>query len=582
MPAAQPRRAPLFLTWDERYRVVRRIGAGGFATVYEAVDLETDLSVAMKVIEEQGAVGQRVLREVEAAQTLDHPGIVALLDFFSDGERSFLVWELVQGESLAVAGESLRDRDALAAIAQVFEAIAYAHSMGVVHRDIKPANVMIDDAGEIKVMDFGIAQLSGAETLTAEGEMIGTVAYMSPEQAASRRVGPPTDVYSAGVLLYELLAGRNPLRGATAAETLGNVLAARLPSLRELRPDLPRELTDLVDGCCDATPARRPTAADVALSLHDLAGRVRGRRFDAQRLAAPFTRLGSLGERASGAVLAGLTAWAVAGWLPAYPDGWRLPLAVSLGALWFVLPRLGLAALLGSLAFPLFNISLGAGAVYLAFAVAAFLLARRRPLGFLWGTLALALLPLHAVLVAPAAAALVFGRRRGPLVAAWAGAATYFAVRISADADAPFAVYQTPDALARRFVRAGGVFDVVDVASGALVVWPLLFQMLVWAGLALGIALAAGQASVERRLWVWAGSFAAAFIAYRVVTVVVWDLPAPPGRLALDVTVAALLTLVPVVVGRVAGAAPDAAGDADDEYGGRRGEYAGEAAVADR
>ena len=229
MPAAQPRRAPLYLTWDERYRVVRKIGAGGFATVYEAVDLEVDQLVAMKVIEEQGAVGQRVLREVEAAQTLDHPGVVALLDFFSDGERSFLIWELVEGESLAVAGEGLRDRDAVAAIAQVFDAIAYAHSMGVVHRDIKPANVMIDDSGEVKVMDFGIAQLSGAETLTAEGEMIGTVAYMSPEQAASRRVGPPTDVYSAGVVLYELLAGRNPLRGATAAETLGNVLASRLP-----------------------------------------------------------------------------------------------------------------------------------------------------------------------------------------------------------------------------------------------------------------------------------------------------------------------------------------------------------------
>ena len=104
----------------------------------------------------------------------------------------------------------------------------------------------------------------------------------------------------------------------------------------------------------------------------------------------------------------------------------------------------------------------------------------------------------------------MFGRRRGALVAAWAGAATYFAVRVAAQADAPFAVYQAPDALARRFVRADGLFDVVDLAAGALVVWPLLVQMLVWAGLALGIACAVRQTSVERRLWVWAGSLAAA------------------------------------------------------------------------
>ena len=187
------------------------------------------------------ALSARIVREVEAAASLDHPNIVALYDWFADGEGSILVWELVRGDSLDELGHELSDGDVVAVGVELLDALAYAHSQGIVHRDVKPQNVMLDDDGHVKVMDFGIAHLMDSDTLTGDGDVIGTIAYMSPEQAAGRRVQPPSDVYSAGMVLYELLAGAHPLRGDTPAETLSNVAGARLPSLATLRPDLPDE-----------------------------------------------------------------------------------------------------------------------------------------------------------------------------------------------------------------------------------------------------------------------------------------------------------------------------------------------------
>ncbi len=331
MPASSYDRTPLFTDWRDRYEVVAKIGAGGSAEVYEAVDLESERDVALKVIDERGALAGRVVREVEAARALDHPGIVALLDFFSDGRRSFLVWELVRGQSLAELAGELRDDEAVLAAAQLCDALAYAHAKGVVHRDVKPQNVMIDGRGVVKVMDFGIAHLSGADTLTAEGELLGTVAYMSPEQAAGRRVGPPTDVYSAAVLLYELLAGNNPVRGATAGETVGNIIGGRIAPLEQLRPDLPRELSDVVAAACATRAVERPSAAETAEALRALAERVSGggRRLRPGRLLAPLRRLEVVASRGLGAALAGAGLAMLVARLPAYPPSWTLPLALA-------------------------------------------------------------------------------------------------------------------------------------------------------------------------------------------------------------------------------------------------------------
>ncbi|HSL95390.1 MAG TPA: serine/threonine-protein kinase, partial [Thermoleophilia bacterium] len=229
----------------ERYEVLRRLGSGGFADVFEARDRETGERVALKVLREGSTMPARAAREIEAASALDHPAIVALRDTVTAGGRVCLVWELVEGEALDQLQGELGDADAVAVAAELFDGLGFAHSQGVIHRDVKPQNVMLDADGHVKIMDFGIARLLDADTLTSEGDLIGTIAYMSPEQAAGRRVGPPSDVYSAGLVLVELLAGENPVRGETPAETLSNVAAGRLPSLGEWRPDLPATLVEL-------------------------------------------------------------------------------------------------------------------------------------------------------------------------------------------------------------------------------------------------------------------------------------------------------------------------------------------------
>ena len=206
---------------------MRELGRGGFAEVFEAYDRQLSRPVALKVIDERRGLSARVLREVQAAAALSHPNVVALYDYFADGERSYLVWELVRGEPLSTLRDELDDAEAVGVMAQALAAIAHAHGQGVVHRDVKPQNIMLDEHGCAKVMDFGIARLNDTDTLTAEGDMLGTVAYMSPEQAAGRRVGPATDVYSAAVVLFELLTGVSPVRGATTAETLSNIVSGR-------------------------------------------------------------------------------------------------------------------------------------------------------------------------------------------------------------------------------------------------------------------------------------------------------------------------------------------------------------------
>jgi len=542
VPAQSPDRTPLCTDWRERYEIVGKLGAGGFADVYEARDLEWGGDVALKVIDERAAVPGRVVREVEAARSLDHPGIVALLDFFSDGRRSFLVWELVKGQPLSELVGELADDEAVAAAAQLYDALAYAHAQGVVHRDVKPQNVMVDTRGAVKVMDFGIARLAGADTMTAEGELLGTVAYMSPEQAAGRRVGPPSDVYSAGVLLYELLAGRNPVRGATAGETVGNILAGRIAPLETMRPDLPAELCDLVAATCSLSAGDRPAAVDAAEALRALAGRLQdGRRLRPQRLLAPLGRLRVVAERGAGAALAALGLAGLLAHLPAYPPAWTLPLVVIAAALWFVAPRVGLAFALGAGAFPLFNVSTSAGLAYLPVAVAVFLVFRRRPLFCVWPVLAIVLVPVAGVLLAPCAAA-VFGRRRAPLVAAWAAIVTFFVVALSGPAHAAFGGYQARGLLAARLAAVGNPVTLLLDVARVVLSRPCLLQAALWAGLALALAVALRQGRLEARLWIWALAFAVFYAVGRVVPLSVWGLPAGSRELLANVTVAAAVS----------------------------------------
>ncbi|HSS33894.1 MAG TPA: serine/threonine-protein kinase [Solirubrobacterales bacterium] len=251
--------------------IERRIGSGGFGVVYEAWDGRLERPVAVKAIEQRGEAGRRVLREAQAAARLNHPGIVTLYELGEEDGNALLVTELVEGSTLSrltTAGD-LSDREIGEIGADLCEALDHAHSRGVVHRDIKPQNVQVTD-GEprAKLMDFGIARLADESPLTAADDVVGTLAYMSPEQAEGREAGPEADVYSLGVTLYECWSGENPHRRASPAAT-ARAIGARTRPLRRLRPDLPRELADAIDACLAARPNRRLSLEELGTAIED-------------------------------------------------------------------------------------------------------------------------------------------------------------------------------------------------------------------------------------------------------------------------------------------------------------------------
>jgi serine/threonine protein kinase len=245
-----------------RFLIERRIGSGGFGTVYEAWDGRLERSVAVKAIESAGARGsRRVLREAQAAARLNHPGIVTLYELGEEDGNALMVTELVDGATLAQLNRdgALSDREIGEIGADLCEALDHAHCRSVVHRDIKPQNVLVTEEGEprAKLMDFGVARLTDAAALTAPGDVVGTLAYMAPEQAEGREAGPEADVYSLALMLYECWSGENPNRRVTPAAT-ARAIGSRARPLRRLRPGLPRELTDTIDCCLEARPDRRP------------------------------------------------------------------------------------------------------------------------------------------------------------------------------------------------------------------------------------------------------------------------------------------------------------------------------------
>jgi serine/threonine protein kinase len=254
-----------------RFLIERRIGSGGFGTVYEAWDGRLERPVAVKAIESSGSEGSdRVLREAQAAARLNHPGIVTLYEMGEEDGNALLVTELVDGTTLARLNRdgTLSDREIGEIGADLCEALDHAHERAVVHRDIKPQNVLVTDGGEpsAKLMDFGVARLTDAAALTAPGDVVGTLAYMAPEQAEGHAVGPAADVYALALMLYESWSGEHPTRRSTPAAT-ARAIGARMRPLRRLRSDLPHELCDTVDACLETRPDRRP-------SLEELGGAI--------------------------------------------------------------------------------------------------------------------------------------------------------------------------------------------------------------------------------------------------------------------------------------------------------------------
>lgn len=259
-----------------RYRLLRRLGEGGMGVVWLAQDTRLHRPVAVKRIAGGAEVGgrKRAGREAVAAARLAHPAIVALYEAGQDDDGDWvLVCELVRGPTLQalMRDGALSDRDAGEIGIALCDALEHAHGRGVVHRDIKPANVIcpdaVDEAGAVaKLTDFGVARLAGDETLTRTGDVLGTLAYMAPEQARGRAAGPPADVYALGIVLYEAFAGLNPRRGVTAAET-ARLVDADVAPLGRVRRDLPEALTDAIDRACSVDPRARPKPAALRAAL---------------------------------------------------------------------------------------------------------------------------------------------------------------------------------------------------------------------------------------------------------------------------------------------------------------------------
>jgi eukaryotic-like serine/threonine-protein kinase len=256
-----------------RYRLERRLGAGGFGVVWLAWDEKLEREVAVKAIPLENGGGERVEREARAAARLNHPGIVGIYELAHDEHDVYLVSELVRGRTLAelLKAGAIADRDVARIGMALCDALEHAHARGVIHRDVKPQNVMVvaDPAagsGFAKLADFGVAHVASGDPLTRTGDVVGTLAYMAPEQAEGARTTPASDVYSLALSLYEAWTGSNPVRAGGPAATARR-LGRPLPSLAAARRDLPLELCDAIDGALDIDPARRPAPADLHAEL---------------------------------------------------------------------------------------------------------------------------------------------------------------------------------------------------------------------------------------------------------------------------------------------------------------------------
>jgi hypothetical protein len=258
-----------------RYRLGARIGAGGFGTVHAARDERLGRPVAVKLIPGDGPAPERAQREARAVARLDHDAIVALYDAGEEDGCRYLVSELVEGRTLAQleAAAELSDRDVLRIGLALADALEHAHERGVIHRDVKPQNVIVPDApssrrGAAKLTDFGVAHLAGEEALTLTGDVVGTLAYMAPEQAAGGAVDERADLYALALVLYEALAGSNPVKGASPTATARRI-GTVLPALARARPDLPPDLCAALDRAILPDPEQRGDLDDLFDALAD-------------------------------------------------------------------------------------------------------------------------------------------------------------------------------------------------------------------------------------------------------------------------------------------------------------------------
>src|ERR1700691_3265917 len=277
------------------YQFLEKLGAGGMGEIYKAQDTRLNRFVAIKVLT-SAATGdpdrrRRFIQEAQAASALNHPNIITIHDIVSDGGTDFMVMEFVSGKTMVdlIPKGGLRGAQVLKYSVQMADALQVAHNAGIVHRDLKPGNVMVTDSGLVKILDFGLAKLtdrgplttlSGPNDatltmteapLTVEGSIIGTVSYMSPEQAQGKKVDTRSDIFSFGVVLYEMLTGVRAFGGDSPLSTLSAILRDEVRPIAETSPEVPPQIDLVIGRCLRKLPDDRwQSMKDVQMALSAL------------------------------------------------------------------------------------------------------------------------------------------------------------------------------------------------------------------------------------------------------------------------------------------------------------------------
>ncbi len=419
-----------------RYRPLRPLGSGGMGHVWLARDEKSGLDVALKIVAREGKAGHRAEREARAAASLRHRHCQRILSLARDPGHVYIAYEYVPGRTLreAMRAGELDDRGAIEAAAQIAEALAHAHGKGIVHRDVKPSNVLLAESPDIDVrlLDFGLAQMAEFDTLTALGDIPGTLAYISPERLHGLTATSAADIWGLGVLLWEALAGEHPFWGGDMVETSRRIQAGS-PPLESLRPDLPPHVLETVAGALVGNPQRRPSAGRLAQDLRSLPKRrgakLRGSKTGGSKgggstkgtstLVAPARANSAIvTERLLPGALTGIATGWVAIRLPFYPAQWPFGLAAAGAALGFAAPRAGLLFALAVAFFPLANISMGLALVYAVLAAGWAALTWKDARAGLLLAVGPLLAPVAALALVPLAAQLAHGRARRAATAA--------------------------------------------------------------------------------------------------------------------------------------------------------------------
>ena len=254
-----------------KYQIIEELGRGGMGVVYKAQDTKLKRTVALKFLPPElthiPEVKDRFMREAQAAAALDHPNICTVHEFDEAEEKTFISMAYIEGQSLKKKIETgpLELEDALRLATQVAEGLQEAHKKGVVHRDIKSTNIMVDERDQAKIMDFGLARMAGGTLLTKEGTTMGTIAYMSPEQARGEEVDHRTDIWSLGVVLYEMFSGQLPFKGEQDQAVVYSILNKKPKTLTDLKAEIPMSIGQVVDKALEKNSGERYQQIDELL-----------------------------------------------------------------------------------------------------------------------------------------------------------------------------------------------------------------------------------------------------------------------------------------------------------------------------